>query len=284
MYLSIIIPVYNTPAAFLKECLESLKFIPSSIKCEVIIVNDESKEEETLNFLSSLDKKQYRIINKYNGGPGAARNEGIKEAKGEYIFPLDADDILNDNFEIFIDYLKDNPKVDVLYGDLLYFGDVNKVEKNHEFNKIALWFESNIVPACSFVRKKAWEKVGGYDENLKTFEDYDFWIQLAVHNFKFKYLPYHTYSYRLIDNGASRYQNTRKLHKEYFKIVRDKIPTKEITFLGIKDFMKGYYAKKSKKNDPILKVLVNYIKTFFKTLEMLKRITLSSLRKAKLLK
>ena len=284
MYLSVIIPVYNTPAAFLKECLESLKFIPSAIKCEVIIVNDESKEAETLNFLSSLDKKQYRIINKYNGGPGAARNEGIKEAKGEYIFPLDADDILNDNFEIFNDYLKNNPKVDVLYGDLLYFGDVNKVEKNHEFNKIALWFESNIVPACSFVRKKAWEKVGGYDENLKTFEDYDFWIQLAVHNFKFKYLPYYTYSYRLIDNGASRYQNTRKLHKEYFKIVRDKIPTKEITFLGIRDFMKGYYAKKAKSDDTVLKVFINYIKTFIKTLEMLKRIMLSSLRKAKLIK
>ncbi|RLK02453.1 glycosyltransferase [Tenacibaculum discolor] len=284
MFLSIIIPVYNTPVKFLKECLDSLKFIPSFITSEIIIVNDGSKDEETLTYLSSLDKLKYQIISQQNKGLSSARNEGIKVAKGVYIFPLDSDDVLNKNFEGFINYLQNNSEVDVLYGDLLYFGDTNKVEKKQEFNKIALWFESNIIPACSFFKKRAWETVGGYDESLKTFEDYDFWIQLAVNNFKFKYLPCATYNYRLINNGASLYQSTRALHKTYFKIIRDKIPTKEITFLGIRDFMKGYYVKKAKSDDTVLKVFVNYIKTFVKTLEMLKRIMLSSLRKAKLIK
>lgn len=283
MFLSIIIPVYNTPVEFLKECLESLKQVPSFIASEVIIVNDGSDNQETLSLLSSIDNTKYLIVHKENGGPGFARNEGIKLAKGKYIFPLDADDILDKDFSVFIKYLLDNKEIDVLYGDFLYFGDINKLQKNHEFNKIALWFESNI-PACSFFKKSAWEKVGGYDESLKTFEDYDFWIQCAVKKLKFKYLPYSTFRYRKVNNGISLYQSTRELHKEYFKIVRDKIPTKEITFLGIRDFMKGYYAKKAKSDDTVLKVFINYIKTFIKTLEMLKRIMLSSLRKAKLIK
>ncbi|CAM1356184.1 glycosyltransferase [Tenacibaculum ascidiaceicola] len=283
MFLSIIIPVYNTPVEFLKECLESLKFIPSFITSEIIIINDGSDNKDTLSFLSSINDTKYLIENRRNGGPGFARNEGIKLAKGKYIFSLDSDDVLHKDFNIFIEYLIKNNEIDVLYGDFLYFGDINKVQKNHEFNKIALWFESNI-PACSFFKKSAWEKVGGYDESLKTFEDYDFWIQCAVKNLKFKYLPYSTFRYRKVNDGVSLYQNTRALHKTYFKIVRDKIPTKEITFLGIRDFMKGYYAKKAKSDDTVLKVFVNYIKTFVKTLEMLKRIMLSSLRKAKLIK
>ncbi|MDO6812433.1 glycosyltransferase [Tenacibaculum soleae] len=279
MFLSIVIPVYNTPIAFLSECIESLDHIPLSIAYEVIIVNDESTNEDTLNYLSNLDKKKYHIIYKKNGGPGSARNVGIKKAKGEYIFPLDADDILNGDFSLFVTYLKENDSVDVLYGDLLYFGDVNKVEKNHEFNKIALWFENNIVPMCSFVRRSLWEKVEGFDENLKTFEDYDFWIQCAVKGGEFKYLPMSTYKYRVIDDGASRYQNTRELHKKYFKIIRDRVPVKEITFLGLIKFMKGYYLKKRKKKDSFFTKVINYVRTFLKTIEILKRISLSLFRR-----
>ncbi|MCD8438968.1 glycosyltransferase family 2 protein [Tenacibaculum finnmarkense] len=269
MFLSIIIPVYNTPIKFLKECLDSLKLIPSSITSEIIIVNDGSKSEEILNYLSNLDENKYCLIHKKNGGPGSARNVGIKEAKGEYIFPLDADDILNDDFSLFISYLKENKSIDVLYGDLLYFGDIDKVEKNHEFNKVALWFENNIVPVCSFVRRDLWVKVGGFDEGLKTFEDYDFWIQCAVKGGDFKYLPMFTYKYRVIDNGVSRYQNTKILHKKYFKLIRSKIPLTEIKLSDVFKYIKISYSRKRTQNKNIL---IASISAFFRLLKVLKKI------------
>ncbi|MBE7634023.1 glycosyltransferase [Tenacibaculum finnmarkense genomovar ulcerans] len=269
MFLSIIIPVYNTPIKFLKECLDSLKLIPSSITSEIIIVNDGSKSEEILNYLSNLDENKYCLIHKKNGGPGSARNVGIKKAKGEYIFPLDADDILNDDFSLFVSYLKENKSTDVLYGDLLYFGDIDKVEKNHEFNKVALWFENNIVPVCSFVRRDLWVKVGGFDEGLKTFEDYDFWIQCAVKGGNFKYLPMFTYKYRVIDNGVSRYQNTKILHKKYFKLIRSKIPLTEIKLSDVFKYIKISYSRKRTQNKNILIVSVG---AFFRLLKVLKKI------------
>ncbi|MEX6625850.1 glycosyltransferase [Tenacibaculum salmonis] len=272
MFLSIIIPVYNTPIKFLKECLDSLKLIPSSITSEIIIVNDGSKSEGTLSYLSSLDDNDYCLIHKKNGGPGSARNLGIKKAKGEYIFPLDADDILNDDFSLFVSYLKENKSTDVLYGDLLYFGDIDKIEKNHQFNKIALWFENNIVPVCSFVRRSLWVKVGGFDEKLKTFEDYDFWIQCAVKGGEFKYLPMFTYKYRVIDNGASRYQNTKRLHKKYFKLIRSKIPITEIKLSDIFKYIKISYSRKKSQNKNIL---IASVGTFFRLLKVLKKIIIS---------
>ncbi|WP_370407735.1 glycosyltransferase [Tenacibaculum dicentrarchi] len=269
MFLSIIIPVYNTPIKFLKECLDSLKLIPSSITSEIIIVNDGSKSEKILNYLSNLDENKYCLIHKKNGGPGSARNVGIKKAKGEYIFPLDADDILNDDFSLFVSYLKENKSTDVLYGDLLYFGDIDKVEKNHEFNKVALWFENNIVPVCSFVRRDLWVKVGGFDEGLKTFEDYDFWIQCAVKGGNFKYLPMFTYKYRVIDNGVSRYQNTKILHKKYFKLIRSKIPLTEIKLSDVFQYIKISYSRKRTQNKNIL---IASVGTFFRLLKVLKKI------------
>ncbi|MCD8429780.1 glycosyltransferase [Tenacibaculum finnmarkense genomovar ulcerans] len=268
MFLSIVIPVYNTPVKFLIECLESLKYIPSFIKSEIIIVNDGSTEKEILDYLSRLDKKNFLIKHEQNGGAGFARNRGIEVSKGQYIFSLDADDVLNDDFEIFINYLQHNPEVDVLYGDFLYFGDINKVQKNHKFDKLTLWFESNI-PACSFFKKSAWKKVGGYDESLKTFEDYDFWIQCAVKGCEFKYLPYFTFKYRKINDGISLYQKTKTLHKKYFKLIRSKIPLTEIKLSDVFKYIKISYSRKRTQNKNIL---IASVGAFFRLLKVLKKI------------
>lgn len=240
MFLSIIIPVYNTPVKFLAECLESLKELPLQFEIEVIIVNDGSMDVETLNYLSALDEIKYTIINKKNGGLSSARNVGIKVAKGKFIFPLDSDDVLSENFTLFINYLVEDSKIDILYGDFLYFGDVNKVEKKYRFSKIGLWFDSGL-PACSFFKKSVWSDIGGYDEKLKTFEDYDFWIRSSIKGFNFMYLNTHAFKYRKINDGVSLYQNTRMLHKSYSKYLRNKIPINKIKLLGIVFFMKVFY-------------------------------------------
>ncbi|MGG8494839.1 glycosyltransferase family 2 protein [Tenacibaculum sp. TC6] len=278
MFLSIIIPVYNTSKIFLDECLESLNHIPS-IPHEIIIVNDGSKEVETLNYLKSIEKK-YQLIHKENGGLGSARNTGIKEAKGKYIFPLDSDDVLNEDFKIFIEYLNKNEQVDILYGDLHHFGDEDLIKKYPEYDKLTLLFYKNIIQACSFFKKEAWEKVGGYDESLKTFEDYDFWIKCGINDLKFKHIPYCAYRYRFIDNGKSLFQRTSGIHEEYFKLIRNKIPKGLIKVFDIHNYskhnVKEYFENKKREKKGIKGKLI-YIKSIFRIIKRLVKIRYFSL-------
>lgn len=91
IYVSIIIPVYNA-SQFLRACLETVE--GQTLKnIEVICVNDGS-EDTSLEVLQEFAAKdsRFRIIDKENTGAGDCRNIGLREAKGEYVLFLDADD------------------------------------------------------------------------------------------------------------------------------------------------------------------------------------------------
>ena len=95
---SVIIPVYNVEP-YLEKCLDSL--INQTLKdIEIICINDCSTDN-SLNILEQFKNKDERIklINlKENKGAAAARNEGLKIAKGEYLGFVDPDDYVDLNF------------------------------------------------------------------------------------------------------------------------------------------------------------------------------------------
>lgn len=93
MKVSVIIPAYNAEE-FLVETLESI--VNQTLDdFEVIVVNDGSKDS-TIDILREYEKNYdfFRVIDKENGGPSAARNDGLDVANGEYVFFFDSDDIL----------------------------------------------------------------------------------------------------------------------------------------------------------------------------------------------
>ena len=88
---SIVIPVYNVED-YIERCLESVK--NQTFKdYEVIVVNDGTKD----NSMEIVNKYHFKIINQENQGLSAARNNGAKKSKGEYILFLDSDDYLEKN-------------------------------------------------------------------------------------------------------------------------------------------------------------------------------------------
>lgn len=92
--ISVIIPVYNVQQ-YLPECLKSV--ISQSLKeIEIIIINDGSTDD-SLNICKKFARKDNRIviIDKQNEGVWAARNDGIRNATGEYIAFLDSDDLFS---------------------------------------------------------------------------------------------------------------------------------------------------------------------------------------------
>lgn len=90
---SIIVPVYNQEKR-IKGCLESLKNLAFH-DAEFLIINDGSvdKTEEVISeFINKNQDTRFKLLNKNNEGPGAARNYGIERARGEYIWFIDGDD------------------------------------------------------------------------------------------------------------------------------------------------------------------------------------------------
>src|SRR5688500_12631026 len=95
--ISVIIPCYNQ-GHYLREALESLEKCNQEL-FEIIIVNDGSTDSFTNEYTKELESRGYKLIFQQNTGLGQARNNGIKQAVGKYILPLDADN------KIYPDYL-----------------------------------------------------------------------------------------------------------------------------------------------------------------------------------
>ena len=128
---SVIVPVYNVEP-YIRQCLDSL--IEQTLKeIEIIVVDDGSPDKcGVIIDEYALKDQRVKVIHKINGGVSAARNDGIKEIKGEYVFFCDSDDWLsNDALEVL--YLKaKETDSDVVMGDFCEVCD-------HNYSKIKIF-------------------------------------------------------------------------------------------------------------------------------------------------
>ena len=120
---SIVIPCYNHGAK-VREALASVEQVRNENLLEVIVVDDGSSEAETTRILNEVEEAGYSVVSQPNRGPGAARNTGIRLAKGEFILPLDSDNRLRNVYlNEGVSLLRHNPTLDVIYSDAEYFGE-----------------------------------------------------------------------------------------------------------------------------------------------------------------
>lgn len=195
--LSIIIPCFNQ-GIYLDDALQSISQCSNKNLCEIIIVNDGSTDATTLAILNELETKGYHIIHQPNKGLGAARNTGIKAAKGMYILPLDCDNkIVPEYICEAIRLLDNDPTIDVVYGNAEYFGEKTGIWESGEFNLQRLMIE-NYIDACAVFKKSTWETLGGYDEKMPVmgYEDWDLWLRIAFKGGKFVYINKVCFYYR----------------------------------------------------------------------------------------
>ena len=202
MDLSIIIPVYDTPPKYLEECLKSIENSKISYSYEIILVNDGSTDFETLNFLEKLASENSKILQKENGGASSARNLGLKNATGEYVLCLDADDVLLPSINDYIKFLNENPEFSVAYGDWQTFGDMNYKYRPGKFSTFRHIYLEMQPHTTSVFRKSVLEKVSGFNENFAVSEDWDFG-RVSVAGFKFHYMKAPLFLWRRIKDGKS---------------------------------------------------------------------------------
>lgn len=226
---SIIIPCFNSEST-LEETLQSV--LRQNYKnWEAIIVNDGSTdgtEDISLKWLKSDDR--FRYYSKPNEGLGKTRNFGIEKALGQYILPLDSDNLVVQNFiEEAVEILEKKPEIGVIHGHAECFGHKEKFWQvdDFDFKKLLL---RNYIDACAVYRKPLWQLAGGYDEKMpfQGFEDWDLWLRFGTLNVKFHHLEKVTFKYRLSETSMiSSYtpdhykQNIKYISKKYGQFYKD---------------------------------------------------------------
>ena len=194
---SIVIPCFNH-GRMLRETLESVERSRNANLAEVIIVNDGSTDEETCNYLDELAESNYRVIHQPNRGLAAARNAGIRTAQAEFILPLDSDNLIREPYlKRGVEVLIERTEIGVVYADAEFFGE--KTGRRHfpDFDLRRIVIE-NYIDACALFRRSAWESVNGYDEEMRTgWEDWDFWMRLALRGWGFMHLDPIAFDYRV---------------------------------------------------------------------------------------
>lgn len=220
---SIVISCYNL-GEYLSDLISSIWNVVNRDNVEVILMNDGSTDQVTLDELYRIRTTypNIQVFNQKNSGLAEARNNGIKRAKGEYIIPLDADNKLNPNFiDSVIKIFKENPEIDIIHGDALFFGEREGLWKGKPFD----WNEmvmNNYIDACAAFRKEVWTSLKGYDKGMPFmgFEDWDFWLRAANKGFKFYYLNEISFEYR-VRNG-SMLDDAWKKREELVSYIFDK--------------------------------------------------------------
>ena len=180
---SIIVPVYNVEK-YLRECLDSL-VCQTLQEIEIICVDDGSCDNSS-NILSDYAQKDSRIIvhRQENQGLAAARNSGLKLAKGEYIGFLDSDDYVDNDFfeKLYKEALSNN--ADIARASYKYhYPDYEKNEnyldsiiKKRKKEKKPLGINEHTVVVWNAIYKKKFLENNGimYFDNLRSTEDVSF--------------------------------------------------------------------------------------------------------------
>jgi len=179
---SVIIPCYNL-AKYLPDAIESV--INQSYKNLEVVVVDDASPDNTTDIALSYSKRDPRVRvlkNKKNKYLAEALNIGISKAKGEYILPLDADNMLApDSLETLVNALDNNRAIDIVYGSMKVIEEdgTTSVSKwpPSVFNFAHQMSHRNQITSTALYRKKIWERVGGYRARCRTAEDADFWCR-----------------------------------------------------------------------------------------------------------
>ena len=189
---SIIMPAYNV-APYLAAAIESV-CCQTFRDIELLVIDDGSTDQtrEIAMAWASRDAR-VRVLYQPNGGISSARNHGLRVSSAPFIALLDSDDIwAPDYLQAQLDILHAHPEVDVVTGNAYFLGSRLDGQLARPFpdtrpapDLVTLIADEQSVFIMSVFRRRVYETIGGFDEALRTNEDYDYWLRAATAGFRF---------------------------------------------------------------------------------------------------
>ncbi len=174
---SVIIPCYNQ-GLYIEETLNSV-FSQTYDNLEIIVINDGSDDLLTKDKLSKISAdSRVKYLSIENRGVSAARNFAINISLGDYIFPLDADDLISESYiEKAVSILEKDKSIDLVYCRAVYFGERSGEIELGDYDFKSMLCRNKIFNSV-LLRKEKIIAIDGYDENFKLgWEDWDFYLR-----------------------------------------------------------------------------------------------------------
>ena len=189
--ISVIIPTYNR-SSFLKEAIDSVldQDYFSSRKngsANEIWVIDDGSTDTTKDIVFTYNNRVNYHFQSHKG-VSAARNTGLRLAKGQFIAFLDSDDLWKKNkMAVQMSLMRSLPKTMVCYSEETWIRKGVFVNPKRKHRKYSGWIFDKVLPLClislssALFRREVFDKIGIFDEDFPVCEDYDFGIRLAHH-------------------------------------------------------------------------------------------------------
>lgn len=230
--ISVVVPVYNIEK-YIVSCISSI-VAQEYRDFELLLVDDGSKDNSIAlaeDYLKDQDAV-YRIIRKENGGLASARNEGLKNAKGDYVVFIDGDDCITK------DFLKELSK-NIGDHDFSFcaftFVKSQEISEDDDDKKTVFDKEtllntflkrtiSFVVPSMLFKKSFLIDNGLFFDEQLRFSEDQPFIWKVILHSETSIYLYRKMYGYYVRENSimtSTSYDRLAKSHQEYQEVIRD---------------------------------------------------------------
>lgn len=266
-FFSVIIPLYNK-ASFVRKTLDSV-LNQNFEDYEVIIVNDGSTDNG-LELIQRYSNSKIKIINQVNQGVSIARNNGIRVSKGKYISFLDADDLWKKNHlsEVF-KAAENYPHENVFCSNYEVFYSEKKIKRTNfsipiknKYTLINNFFKASLKSSIALtsgvtVKKQILAK-NLFDPNIKSGQDTDMWIRLALkHSFvfintvtltHFKSINNSLSKSNLIDDrilAIEKHSHHNKNHTFLHKYLDYNKFSVSLQYKRIKEYKKAYLITKS---------------------------------------
>lgn len=222
MKISIITVVYNNEKT-ITDAIQSV--LGQSYKNIEYIIIDGNSNDNTINLINEYKEKLGYFVSERDNGLYDAMNKGIQVTTGDIIGILNSDDLYQDS-EVISDVIKEfsnDPKLDILYGDLVYVKSYNtdKVVRNWKSKGYYNNFfnNANVPPHPSlFVRRKVYKEAGLFDLQYKLAADYELMLRIfKKHTFKSKYINRLIIKMRLGGATNQNFSNIVNQNKEILK-------------------------------------------------------------------
>lgn len=213
---SVIIPTYNR-GAWVCEAIDSV-LSQTLAPCEIIVVDDGSTDDTQERLLAYGHR--LTVLSQPNKGVSAARNLGIRHAKGRYIALLDSDDLWEKGkLACQIDFFRKNPDALICQTGEIWIRRGKRVNPMKKHTKLSgMIFEPSlklclVSPSAVMIKRELFDLVGLFDESLPACEDYDLWLRIAC-----RYPIYTTEESHVIKRGGHADQLSAAACLDRFRI------------------------------------------------------------------
>ncbi|NUN50738.1 MAG: glycosyltransferase family 2 protein [Candidatus Brocadiae bacterium] len=232
---SVVIPTYNRAAMV---CVAIDSALAQTFRDQEVVVVDDGSTDGTAEVLAARYGDRIRYLRQENAGSAAARNHGVREARGELIAFLDSDCVwVPEKTALQVGYLDAHPEMAMVYSPHLPLAEDGRLlretanEKVYHSGRIfrALYSETHFLSNPTvMIRKKVIEEVGGFDESFRLCQDAELYLRVAhahpVGVIETPLTHYRHHPGQISKQQERKLEFLRKMYEKAYRLFRDSKP------------------------------------------------------------